>query len=164
MLRPVSNKKALTTVQEGRFVSYGPDVLDKKREIETRWPELECVFDTVDLEWTIMEKTDQGMKLALGNTFKRLDDRVIRRLERADDHATHGIDLIAAVDSHNALIDRDEERALEEIAGDAAERLAHAFKKDGLYDHCDIYGAKPKKGNRYSGAVRTRRTLERHAA
>lgn len=153
MLRPVS--KPLTTLESGRWVSYGPDVLEKKREIEERWPELECVFDTVDLEWTILEKTDQGTKLALGQTFKALDDRVVRRLERADDHAPSPIDLIEAVDSHNAMIDRDNERKLEEIAGDAAERLRHAFRKDGLYDHADIYGPKPRRGSRFAGAVRT---------
>jgi hypothetical protein len=153
MLRPVS--RPLTTRENGRWVTYGPDVLEKKKEIEDRWPELECVFDTVDLEWSILENTPTGTKLALGQTFKSLDDRVIKRLERADDHSRSAIDLIEAVDSHNAMIDRDNEKKLEDIAGDAAERLHHAFRKDGLYDHDDIYGPKPKRGKQFAGAVRT---------
>lgn len=153
MLRPVS--KPLSTVEAGRFVSYGPDVLEKKREIEERWPELECVFDVVDEEWSILEHTkEHGTKLALGTTVKYLDDRVIRRLERADDHARPEVDLLTAIDTHNALLDRENEKQLEDIAGDAAERLMHAFKKDGIYDHADIYGPKAKRGNRYAGAVR----------
>lgn len=155
MLRPISSKRGLTMVDQGRWVTYGPDVLNKKHEIEERWPELECVFDTVDLEWSIIEHTPNGPKLALGNTFKRLDDRVIRRLERADDHATHGLDIIAEVDKFNALKEADEERRFSDIAGDAAERLHHAFRKDGLYDHDDIYGVKPRRGGRYVGAVRS---------
>jgi hypothetical protein len=154
MLRPVS--RALSTIEQGRFVSYGPDVLEKKAEIERRWPMLECVFDVVDEEWSILEHTDNGTKLALGQTFKRLDDTLIRRLERADEHSPASEDLIDVVDRHNALIDRDNERKLEEIAGDAAERLRFAFKKDGLVDHEDIYGPKPHRGKRFAGAVRTR--------
>lgn len=151
-----SPSKNFYTFQDGRHVSFGPDVLNKKQEIEQRWPELECVFDTVDLEWSIIEHCKDGKdRLALGQTFRALDDRVIRRLERADDYSRSAIDLIEAVDSHNALIDRDNERKLEEIAGDAAERLHHAFRKDGLYDHDDIYGPKPKRGKRFAGAVRT---------
>jgi hypothetical protein len=151
---PIKNN--FTVVENGRFIQYGPDVLDKKAEIERRWPQLTCVFDSVDLEWSILERCeDNKTRLALGNTFKRLDDSVIRRLERADDHATHGLDLEREVDSHNAKLDRDEERRFEDIAGDAAERLHHAFRKDGLYDHDDIYGVKPRRGGRFAGAVRS---------
>lgn len=153
MLRPVS--KPLSTVEMGRFISYGPDVLEKKKEIETRWPELECVFDAVDLEWSILEHTEHGVKLALGATFKALDDRVVRRLERADEQSRSVIDLEKAVDMHNAILDRDNERKLEDIAGEAAERLMHALKKDGIMDHENIYGPKPRTGRRFAGAVRT---------
>jgi hypothetical protein len=34
---------------------------------------------------------------------------------------------------------------VQEISGDAAERLIHAFKKDGIHDHENIYGPKPRK-------------------
>lgn len=150
------SKNDFTYAEGGRFITLGPDVLGKKAEIEERWPELKCIFDGVDLEWSILETCADGkIRLALGQTFKRLDDRVIRRLARADDHGTAQIDLITAVDTHNALIDRENERKLEEIAGDAAERLHHAFRKDGLYDHDDIYGPNPRRGKRFEGAVRS---------
>lgn len=164
MLRPVSNPKGLKALQEGRWVTYGPDVLNKKQEIEERWPELECVFDTVDEEWTILEHTREGTKLALGQTFKRLDDRVIRRLVRADDHANHGLDLEAEIDRHNSMMEAAEDARFAEIAGDAAERLHFAFKKDGLYDHDDIHGPKPKRGSIRNRAIRTSERKRAEAA
>lgn len=150
------SKNHFTYAEGGRFITMGPDVTAKKKEIEDRWPELTCVFDPVDLEWSIIEKCEDGKhRLALNQTFKRLDGRVIRMLERADEQSRSVIDLETAIDTHNALVDRRNEQALEEIAGDVAERLHVAFRKDGLYDHDDIYGPKPRQGKRFAGAVRT---------
>jgi hypothetical protein len=116
-----------------------------KARIETRWPELKCVFDMVDMEWSIIQTNYNGeMSLALGQTFKALDERVYRRLERADEQSPAVEDLETAVDRFNDEKERDSERILENISGDAAERLAWAFKRDGLLDHADIYGPKPR--------------------
>jgi hypothetical protein len=154
MLRPVS--RPLTTIENGRFVSYGPDVLEMKRRIEERWPELECVFDQVDLEWTILEHTkEHGTKLALGQTFKARDDRVYRRLERADGYSPIATDPLEAIDAYNAGIEREQDRKIEDICGDTAERLTFALKKDGFFDHENIYGPKPRRGARFAGAVRS---------
>lgn len=152
------SKNNFTIAENGRFVTYGPDVQAKKLEIETRWPELTCVFDTVDLEWSILEECKDGKtRLALGQTFRKLDDRVIKRLERADDHSRSAPDLEREVDSYNEKRRRDDERDFTEIAGDAAERLTFALRKDGLFDHDDIYGPRPKRGRKFVGAVRHRR-------
>lgn len=156
MLAPV--RQGLRTLQDGRWVEYGPDVLDKKAEIETRWPELKCIFDTIDQEWSIIEHCKDGQdRLALGQTFKCLDDRLIRRLERADEHSRSVSDLEESVDRFNAQKERDDERALENISGDAAERLMFALKKDGIMDHADIYGPKPKSRHIANRAVRRSR-------
>jgi hypothetical protein len=55
---PIKNN--FTVVENGRFIQYGPDVLDKKAEIERRWPQLTCVFDSVDLEWSILERCEDN--------------------------------------------------------------------------------------------------------
>jgi hypothetical protein len=149
----------LKAFQDGRWVEYGPDVLDMKSRIEERWPELKCIFDTVDEEWSIIQTDYRGQQsLALGQSFKALNETVFKRLERADEQSRSVEDLEHAVDSHNAKIERDEERKLEDIVGDTAERLMFAFKKDGIYDHDDIYGPKPRRGIAHR-AVRRDRTL-----
>lgn len=146
MLAPV--RQGLRTLDQGRWIEYGPDVLDKKTEIETRWPELKCIFDTVDMEWSIIQenKDGSGQSLALGQTFKRLDGSVVRRLERADEYSRSVEDLEHAVDSHNSSLERASESRMLDITGDAGERLIHAFRKDGIYDHMNIYGPAPRRG------------------
>lgn len=151
-------RQGLRTLDNGRWIEYGPDVLDKKAEIETRWPELRCVFDTVDMEWSIIENCKDGVeRLALGQTFKALNDALIRRLERADEHSRSVEDLEESVDRHNDAVERSADSAFAEIAGDAAERLAFAFKKDGLLDHANIFGPKPKSQMIANRAVRRNR-------
>jgi hypothetical protein len=148
-------RQGLRTLEGGRWIEYGPDVLDKKAEIETRWPELKCVFDQVDCEWSIVQTNYNGeQSLALGQTFKCLDDRLIRRLERADERSPSVEDLEESVDRFNAQRERDDERIWEDISGDAAERLMHALRKDGIMDHDDIYGPKPKNPMIHNRAVR----------
>jgi hypothetical protein len=132
-------------VEDGVLVTYGPDVLEKKKEIESRWPELECRFEVEVMKWYVIETCRDGEKrLVFVQGHRELDERVIRRLERADTYRRENENFDELIDRDNAAIEREQDRALEEISGELGERLAHAFKKDGLVDHENIYGPKPK--------------------
>lgn len=156
MKRVVPTQPGLSYVDANanRLVTYGPDVMDVKRQIETEWDTLYCVFDLEQEEWIIIEKCGDGVERLVLQPLKPAEftTRVIDRIRRAS--KTSPEDVLKAVDAHNDGLDRQEDHTLAEIAGDAGERLMHAFKKDGLYDHLDIYGVTPKRGNIANRAVR----------
>lgn len=73
-----------------------------------------------------------------GQTGQRLGDElldtILTRLVLKD--VRRGYDPVDELDAHEAAMDRQWDWDTSEIAGDFADRLKHALKKDGLLDHC----------------------------
>lgn len=123
----------------GRVVTFTDDVLGIKRAILDRWPgwaerrfgALNVEFDNEAEEWIILQIEKNGTESLVFAT-KCLDQRVIERLQRADQAANNGVDFAEEIDKENERLERERERRFEEQIADATERLVHAFKKDGL--------------------------------
>lgn len=129
-----------------RLVTYGPDTLDVKRQIEELWGgTLECYFDLEQEEWIVVENCRDGVQRLAVPPLKpaQFNPKLIDRLREASQ--TDAEEAMNAIDAYNAQVEREEDYILEQISGDAGERLIHAFKKDGLHDHLDIYGPRPKR-------------------
>jgi len=140
--RPSRPGLSYLDANRGRLVTIEDDVLGIKNEIQARWPELEVYFDTEQEEWIIVEHCRDHVDRFVLST-KQLDQRILDRLVKADQWR-HGNDVLKEIDSLNDAVEREHDRQLEEICVDVAERLRFAFKKDGLYDHLDIYGPRSR--------------------
>lgn len=142
-------------VNLGGLVTEGPDVCDYKSRLKELDPTLNAMYDEVQLEWIITARdatnteyfilSDEDLISAYHRVEKARNDRpgaetaeqMSRRLEREHEQALH-----------------EDNKVFREIAGDAAERLLHAFKKDGLLDHDDIFGVKPAPAHMANRAIR----------
>lgn len=131
----------------GRLVEEGPDVTDAKAKLRELDPDLSCYYDTVQNEWIIV-----WWNAKLNRQQFILSDRHLERAYLRTKKGKNDAPGAETGDQMAARLEREQDRAKDaemdifrEMSGDAAERLIHAFKKDGLHDHCDIYGAKPKK-------------------
>lgn len=136
-------------------MTYGPDTLDVKRQIEELWGgTLECWFDLDEQEWIVVENCLDGVQRLAVPPLKptQFTPRLVERLREASQ--TDAEEAMNAIDRYNEQVEKEEDYILEQIAGEAGERLIHAFKKDGLYDHMDIYGTPSKKGPMTHRAVR----------
>jgi hypothetical protein len=128
------------------LVKEGPDVAFYREIILAEWPELEVLYDTQQKEWIIYQPDRRGVE-----TFVLADEdlaRAYKRLQKARNDAPGTPDATQL----NDLLEKEQadarERDMEDfrnIAREAGERLIHAFKKDGLLDHEDIYGPAPRK-------------------
>lgn len=127
----------------GRLVTEGPDVVDIKSRIRERWPNLNTYYDTVDRVWCITQTCEDGTE-RLFMLRPVLSEQTLMDIAKADPTNRNFQDPLKAIDDHNAHVDRERDRELEEIAGDFGERLIHALKQDGFYDHENIYKVKPK--------------------
>lgn len=140
-------RRRLRTVQElqGQLVSIerDPEAVAIKREIERRWPDLEVYEDLETREFVIIHRPNNAEEY-IALKPKRLTWSLIDRISAADQASAGYVDFMEELEKAWAEEERDEDWKLSQIAGDAAERLAWAFKKDGLIDHDNIYGAKPK--------------------
>lgn len=126
----------------GRLVEEGPDVTDAKAKLRELDPDLSCYYDTAQMEWIVVWK----------NVKKNREEFILsdRHLERAYQRTLKGKNDAPGAetgDQFAARLEREQDAAKDaemdgfrEISGDVAERLIHAFKKDGLHDHDDIYG------------------------
>lgn len=127
----------------GRLVTESAEVLDMKAKIRERWPFLDVAHDTHDQVFTVVQTCEDGVQRCF-MTRPYCDDRLLMDIAKADPTNRNYVDPEESVDKHNAQVERDQDREMEEIAGDFGERLIHALKQDGYMDHEDIYGAKPK--------------------
>jgi hypothetical protein len=145
----------------GRLVEEGPDVTDAKSRLRELDPDLSCYYDTFQEEWVVV----------WFNRKKNRDEFVLsdRHLERAYSRVEKGRNDAPGAETGDqmaARLEREQEQAKDsemdvfrQMSGDAAERLIHAFKKDGIHDHENIYGPKPRKwAARRDVRVRERRT------
>lgn len=120
----------------GRIISVDSDVLGIKNQIEEMWPELRVHFDTVDEQWVVVQREYNGVESLLLTTTK-LDHNLLDIIHRAD-MQRKGADPEKEVDDWNKAIERERDRQFEDQLGDMVDRLRHAFRKDGLYNHCSI--------------------------
>ncbi len=131
----------------GRLVEEGPDVTDAKSKLRELDPDLSAYYDTVQNEWIVVwfdRKKNQ-------DTFVLSDEHLERAYQRTL-AARNDAPGAETGDQFHARLEREQEELREkdldsfrEIAGDVGERLIHAFKKDGILDHENIYGPKPRK-------------------
>lgn len=137
--RPAENGLSLVDANKGRLVTYGPDVLDMKRRIETEWKGiLTCFFDEDNEEWVIVEHTADGTE-KVAFTTPVLSQATIDKIHRIDQASRSYVDPNEAFEA----ADREEQRAKEgrfsEAIGVAAERLYFALRKDGIIDRPQVF-------------------------
>lgn len=130
----------------GCLVTEGPDVCDYKSRIKELDPNLNAYYDHVQEEWIVTQfvpaRNQEEFLLSdrdLGSAYERVQ---LARNDRPG--ALTGDQLDDKLTAEQRAAEAAENRELREIAGDAAERLMHAFRKDGIYDHDNIFGPKPK--------------------
>lgn len=143
----------------GALVTEGPDVCDYKSRLKELDANLNCYFDPVQEEWIVTwfnEKKNQE-EYILARSDLALAYQAVERARNDRPGAETAEQLSNRLEREQAESEREEDRAFRDIAGDAAERLMHAFKKDGLHDHEDIYGPRPKP--RMSRAAAAKRTF-----
>lgn len=133
---------------KGRLITEGPDILEVKKEIESRWPGIISVFfDVEDEVWIIVEKCADGVeRLAIQPPPKRLDMSVVRKLQRID-QASHpqGEEVNRKLEYEDAQAEKAKDHALSEAIGDGAERLYWAMKKDGITERPEVFMSSGKK-------------------
>lgn len=131
----------------GRLVTETAEVLDMKARIKASWPDLEVAYDHIDKVYVVIQKCEDGVeRLALQRPY--CDDRLIVDLAKADPTHRAYVDPEKAVDDHNASIERDRDRELEDLSGDFGERFIHALKKDGFMNHEEITGVKSPRSRK----------------
>jgi hypothetical protein len=137
---------SVAEANRGVLVKEGPDVGFYRERILGEWPELDVLYDLEQREWIVYQPDRRGVE-----TFVLADEDLARaytRLQAARNDAPGTPDAYQL----NEHLEKEQEDARERdmedfrsIARDAGERLIHAFKKDGLLDHEDIYGPAPRK-------------------
>jgi hypothetical protein len=130
----------------GRFITEGPDVCNYKAKIRELDPGLDCHYDQIDEEWVITwwdERKKQDMLVLTCGDLAQGYDAVCRaRNDRPG--ALTGDQLSRKLEKEQEAEEEKNLHAFRQIAGDAAERMIHALKKDGFFDHENIYGPKEK--------------------
>lgn len=128
---------------EGRLVTETAELVDLKGRIRERWPSLNIYFDKHQNEFVVTQLSvvDGVERFVLSRPY--CDDRILVDISKTDPDHRNYVDPEKSIDDHNASVERERDREIEEIAGDAGEKLIHALKKDGFYNHESI-DLKPK--------------------
>lgn len=131
----------------GRLVEEGPDVTDAKAKLRELDSDLSCYYDTVQFEWIVVWWNDRKKRQEFILADKDLERAYQRTLKGKNDApgAETGDQMSARLEREQETAKDAEMDVFREISGDFSERLMHAFKKDGIYDHENIYGPKPRK-------------------
>jgi hypothetical protein len=131
----------------GRLVEEAPDVCDFKARIRELAPGvLDVYFDSYDEDWIVTQREGEQESFLLRD--KDLG-RAYQRVQRARNDrpgAETAEQLLRRLDREQEQLQKDNLAPMMDVAGDAAERLIHAFRKDGILDHDNIYGPKPRPG------------------
>jgi hypothetical protein len=131
----------------GRLVEEGPDVTDAKAKLRELDPDLSCYYDTVQFEWVVVwwdDRKKQDTFILSDENLERAYQRVLKGRNDAPGAET-GDQMAARLEREQDQAKDAEMDTFRNISGDVAERLIHAFKKDGIHDHENIYGPKPRK-------------------
>lgn len=121
----------------GRLVTETAEVLDVKAEIRSRWPSLDCYFDTEERKFVVTQKVPEEGTLVEKFVLSRpyCGDRLLEDIEKANPESRHFVDPIEAVDKHNAEVEAKQDAEFADKVGDFGERLIHGLRKDGFYNH-----------------------------
>jgi hypothetical protein len=131
----------------GRLVEEGPDVTDAKSRLREVDPDLDAYFDTVQGEWIVTwfdRKKNKDNFILSDKSLEVAYNKILKARNDAPGAET-GDQLSDRLEREQEQLREKDMDAFREIAGDVGERLIHAFKKDGILDHENIYGPKPKK-------------------
>jgi predicted nuclease with TOPRIM domain len=145
LTHPTKSGLSFVDANRGRLITMESDVLDIRNQIEERWPELRVFFDEWEETWVVVEHCGDGVQ-RLATKTKVLDQRFIRLLEEIDGHQP-GHDPERRVDSWNEAIEREQDHKFYEQMGEFADRLKHALRKDGFYNH-EFIGHQNRRVNR----------------
>ncbi len=118
----------------GRLVTETAEVLDMKAKIRASWPNLDVAFDDVDKKFIVIQHCEDGVERCF-MVRDYCDDRLMMDIAKADPTNRNYVDPEKAVDDHNASVERQRDRELEDISGDFGERFIHALRKDGFMNH-----------------------------
>lgn len=144
-IHPSAGALSIMEMNQGRLqhVQKSADYLRFEGELQSRWGGR--VFVVEDLEkrnFAICGR--EGSKEYIIFHTDQLNDRTIERIYRADQADMGYDDITAYLEKAWDEEDAAEDAKFSEIVAEAGPRLAHAFKKDGLIDHDNIYGTRPK--------------------
>jgi len=144
-------------VNMGRLVTEGPDVCNYKSRLRELDPTITAYYDEQQEEWIITywdEQKNQDTFL-LSSPDLALAYDVVCRARNDRPGALTGDELATKFEKEQAAVEDENMKSFRNIAGDAAERLTHALKKDGFFDHENIYGPKVKPGlSAKAGSIR----------
>lgn len=146
----------------GRLTTEGPDVCDIKSRLRELDPNLSAYYDEVQEEWIITwfdsKRNRDTLVLTCGDLAQGWD--AIQRARNDRPGALTGDQMATKLEKEQEADQEKDMNAFRQIAGDAAERLAHALEKDGYFDHEDIYGVRPKPA--LSAKANSVRNREQH--
>jgi hypothetical protein len=145
-IRPASGALTITEMNGARLqtTTTDPEVIRFKDELRQRWGDrVFLLVDTDNMEFAICGR-DHGKEYLIFTT-RQLSDQTIKRIYEADQGSAGYVDVVKKLEEAWAKEDADEDWILSEIAGDAGQRLAWAFRKDGLIDHENVYGPAPRR-------------------
>jgi hypothetical protein len=115
-----------------RLVTIESDVLGIKQRILETWPGwFDVYFDEFAESWVIVQHCKDGVDRLFAET-DRLDERILQRIHDADQEVRGQEDPLALIDEFNDKLQAENDRVFGEQIQDVAERLVHAFHKDGL--------------------------------
>jgi hypothetical protein len=124
------------------LVEEGPDVTECKVRLKELDSNLNAYYDTIQKEWIVTQfvvQRNQEEFLLADEDLARAYQRVLRARNDAPG-ALSADELNKELDRSFDEYEDKQMQVFREIASDAGERLVHAFKKDGLMDHENIYG------------------------
>jgi hypothetical protein len=148
-INPSAGALSIMEMNGGRLqhVQKGADYMRFLSELQSRWGDR--VFVVEDLEkgnFAICGR--EGSREYIIFHTDQLNDRTIERIYAADQADRGYEDVVAFLEKSWDAEDAAEDARFSEIVAEAGPRLAHAFKKDGLIDHDNIYGPRTKRSTR----------------
>ena len=146
-LRPARKGLSYYDANRHALIEVTGEALEVKRRILERWPQLDVWFDKDDLKFVVTQMVEEGPDKGTEKLVMKTSnlEKMEQWLTEADPTHRNYRDPLEVMDEHQAKHDKEEADRLADIVGDAGQRLIHAFKKDGLHDHLNIYGPRPKR-------------------
>lgn len=130
----------------GHLVTEDMDVCDYKARLREIDPTLAAYFDEEQEEWIVTARDSSNTEyfiLADRDLGRAYEGVLLARNDRPGALTGNQLDDKLAADQKRAQFD--DNQAFREIGEELGERLLHAFKKDGILDHDNIYGPKPRR-------------------
>lgn len=145
-IHPSAGALSIMEMNQGRLqhVQKSADYLRFEGELQSRWGGR--VFVVEDLEkgnFAICGR--EGSREYIIFHTDQLNDRTIERIYAADQADRGYDDIVSFLEKSWAEEDKAEDQKWSDIVAEAGPRLAHAFKKDGLIDHENIYGPRTRR-------------------